>query len=82
LVLKEEGNMIALIWGKLQSTLAAILMVVGAIVSAWLVGRKTGVERARAQAAEQEQNARRSADEAARTAQQSTAADRLRGGKF
>ena len=74
--------MIALIWGKLQSTLAAILLVVGAIVSAWLVGRKTGGERARAQAAEQEQNARRSADVAARTAQQSTAADRLRTGNF
>jgi hypothetical protein len=74
--------MIALIWGKLQSTLAAILLVVGAIVSAWMVGRKTGVERARAQAAAEEQNARRSADVAARDAQQSTAADRLRNGKF
>jgi hypothetical protein len=73
--------MIAL-WGKLQSTLAAILVVIGAIVSAWVVGRKTGGERARANAAEQEQETRKSADEAARTAQQSTAADRLRTGNF
>jgi len=74
--------MIALLWGKLQSTFAAILLVVGAIVSAWVAGRKTGGERARALAAAEEQETRRSADEAARTAQQSTAADRLRGGKF
>jgi hypothetical protein len=70
------------LWGKLQGTLAAILIVVGAIVSAWVVGRKTGGERARANAAEQEQETRKSADEAARTAQQSTAADRLRTGNF
>lgn len=74
--------MIALLWGRLQSTFAAILLVVGAIVSAWMVGRKTGGERARAQAAAAEQDARRSADEAARDAQRSTAADRLRDGKF
>jgi hypothetical protein len=70
------------LWGKLQGTLAAILIVIGAIVSAWVVGRKTGGERARANAAEQEQETRKSADEAARTAQQSTAADRLRTGNF
>jgi hypothetical protein len=70
------------LWGKLQGTLAAILVVIGAIVSAWVVGRKTGGERARANAAEQEQETRKSADEAARTAQQSTAADRLRTGNF
>jgi hypothetical protein len=72
----------AFIWGKLQGTLAAILVVIGAIVSAWVVGRKTGGERARSNAAEQEQEIRKSADEAARTAQQSTAADRLRTGNF
>lgn len=72
----------AFIWGKLQSTLAAILVVVGAIASAWMIGRRTGGERARASAAELEQEIRKSADEAARTAQQSTAADRLRDGKF
>jgi hypothetical protein len=70
------------LWGKLQGTLAAILVVIGAIVSAWVVGRKTGGEHARANAAEQEQETRKSADEAARTAQQSTAADRLRTGNF
>lgn len=74
--------MIALLWGRMQSTFAAILLVVGAIVSAWVVGRKTGGERARAQAAAAEQDARRSADEAARDAQRSTAADRMREGKF
>lgn len=74
--------MIALLWARLQSTFAAILLVVGAIVSAWIVGRKTGGERARAQAAAAEQDARRSADEAARDAQRTTAADRLREGKF
>ena len=74
--------MIALLWGRMQSTLAAILVVVGAIVSAWVMGRKTGGERSRALAAEAEQDARRSADEAARDAQRSTAADRLSAGKF
>ena len=74
--------MIALLWGRMQSTFAAILLVVGAIVSAWVVGRKTGGERARAQAAAAEQDARRSADEAARDAQRSTATDRMREGKF
>lgn len=74
--------MIALLWGRLQSTLAAILLVVGAIFSAWVVGRKTGGERARAMAAAAEQDARRSADEAARDAQRSTAVDRMREGKF
>lgn len=74
--------MIALLWGRVQSVIAAILLVLGAIVSAWVVGRKTGGERVRAQAAAAEQDARRSADEAARNAQRDTAADRLRGGKF
>ena len=74
--------MIALLWGRMQSTFAAILLVIGAIVSAWVVGRKTGGERARAMAAAAEQDARRSADEAARDAQRSTAADRMREGKF
>jgi hypothetical protein len=70
------------LWGKLQGTLAAILVVVGAIASAWAIGRRTGGEHARANAAELEQEIRKSADEAARTAQQSTAADRLRTGNF
>lgn len=70
------------LWGKLQGTLAAILVVIGAIASAWMIGRRTGGERARANAAELEQEIRKSADEAARTAQQSTAADRLRTGNF
>lgn len=74
--------MIALLWSRVQGVVGAILLVIGAIVSAWVVGRKTGGERARALAAAQEQDARRSADAAARDAQQSTAADRLRGGKF
>lgn len=72
----------AFIWSKLQGTLAAILVVIGAIVSAWVIGRKTGGEHARANAAELEQEIRKSADEAARNAQQSTAVDRLRDGKF
>jgi len=74
--------MIALLWGRVQSAVAAILLVIGAIVSAWVVGRKTGGERARALAAAQEQDARRSADAAARTAQQSTASDRMHRGEF
>jgi hypothetical protein len=74
--------MISLIWGRVQGALVAVFLVIGAIFSAWIVGRKTGGERARARAADQEQNTRRSADVAARTAEQSTAADRLRDGKF
>lgn len=74
--------MIALLWSRVQGVAAAILLVVGAIASAWIVGRKTGGERARTQAAAQEQETRRSADAAARDAQQSNAADRLFRGKF
>jgi len=70
------------LWGKLQGTLTAILVVLGAIASAWAIGRRTGGEHARANAAELEQEIRKSADEAARTAQQFTAADRLRTGNF
>lgn len=50
--------MIALLWGRLQGTVAAIALVVGAIFSAWIVGRKTGGERVRAQAAAHEQEVR------------------------
>jgi hypothetical protein len=72
----------AFIWAKLQGTLAAILVVIGAIASAWAIGRRTGGESARANAAELEQEIRKSADAAATVAQRSTAADRLRDGKF
>jgi len=74
--------MIAMLWGRVQGTVAAILLVIGAIVSAWVVGRKTGGERARAHAAVQEQDTRRAADAAARDAQRSGAAERLRSGQF
>lgn len=74
--------MIALLWGRVQGIIAAILLVIGAIFSAWIVGRKTGGERARAHAAESEQKVRRTADEAARTAERTPIADRLRDGKF
>jgi hypothetical protein len=74
--------MIALLWGRIQGVVAAILLVVGAIFSAWIVGRKTGGERVRAQAAESEQKVRRTADEAARDAERTPVADRLFRGKF
>jgi hypothetical protein len=74
--------MIALLWGRLQGTVAAIALVVGAIFSAWIVGRKTGGERVRAQAAAHEQEVRGKADEAARTAERTGAFDRLRDGRF
>lgn len=74
--------MMTLLWGRMQSVVAAIALVIGAIVSAWVAGRKTGGERLRAHAAATEQDARRLADEAARDAQRSSAADRLRDGKF
>lgn len=74
--------MIAMLWGRVQGVVAAILLVVGALVSAWVMGRKTGGERVRAQAASQEQTARRAGDEAARDAERSGAAERLRDGRF
>jgi len=74
--------MIALLWSRVQGVIGAVLIVVGAIVSAWVVGRKSGSERVRALAAAREQEIRRSADAAARDAQQYSAADRLRDGKF
>lgn len=74
--------MIALLWGRMQSALAAVLLVIGAIVSAWVVGRKTGGERARAVAAAREQEIRKSADEAARDAERTPVADRMRDGRF
>lgn len=74
--------MIALLWGRIQGIIATIVLVLGAIVSAWIVGRKSGIDKTRAQAAALEQQARSSADAAARVAQQSTAADRMRDGKF
>ena len=74
--------MIALLWSRVQGLVATIFLVVGAIVSAWVVGRKTGGERARAMAAAQEQDARRSADAAAVAAERSGAAERLRDGRF
>jgi hypothetical protein len=74
--------MIALLWSRVQGTVAAILLVIGAMVSAWIVGRKTGGERVRAQAATREQELRETADAAARDAQRFTASERLRDGKF
>jgi hypothetical protein len=74
--------MIALLWSRVQGTVAAILLVIGAMVSAWIVGRKTGGERVRAQAAAREQELRETADAAARDAQRFTASERLRDGKF
>lgn len=74
--------MIAMVWSRMQNTAAAIMLVIGAIISAWVVGRRTGGERVRAQAAAQEQGIRRSADAAAASAQQSGAAERLRDGRF
>lgn len=74
--------MMALLWGRMQNVVAAIALVIGAVFSAWVIGRKSGGERVRAHAAAAEQNSRRLADEAARDAQRSSAADRLRDGKF
>lgn len=74
--------MIAALWGRVQGIVAAIGLVLGAVVSAWFLGRKTGGERVRAQAAAHEQQVREKADEAARTAERSGAFDRLRDGRF
>jgi len=74
--------MIALLWSRVQGVAATTFLVVGAIVSAWVVGRKTGGERVRAAAAAQEQDTRRSADAAAIAAERSGAAERLRDGRF
>ena len=74
--------MIAMLWTRFQGVLAAVALVIGAIVSAWIAGRTTGGERVRAQAAAREQEIREKADEAAHTAERSGAFDRLRDGRF
>ena len=74
--------MITALWGRVQGVVAAIGLVLGAVASAWLLGRITGGERVRAQAAAHEQQVREEADEAARTAERSGAFDRLRDGRF
>jgi hypothetical protein len=70
------------LWGRAQAWLAAAGLVLGAIVSAWVVGRRSGLDRARAQAAEAEQASRRTGDAAARDAERDGASDRLRDGRF
>lgn len=74
--------MITALWGRAQAWLAAAGLVLGAIVSAWVVGRRSGGERVRAQAAEAEQEAREAGDAAARDAERDGATDRLRNGRF
>lgn len=74
--------MITALWGRIQGIVAALGLVLGAIVSAWFMGRATGGERVRTQAAAREQQVREKADEAARSAERSGASDRLRDGRF
>lgn len=74
--------MIAALWGRMQEVVATVILVLGAIVSAWVVGRKTGGERVRAQAAYREQEARREGDAAVVAAERAGAAERLRDGCF
>jgi hypothetical protein len=70
------------IWTRAQGWMAEAALVLGAIVSAWVVGRRSGGDRVRAQAAASEQNARRDGDAAARTAERDGADKRLRRGDF
>ena len=54
--------MIAMLWSRVQGTVAAILLVLGAIVSAWVVGRKTGGELGGQEPADVDQLHRRAAE--------------------
>lgn len=74
--------MMATLWARAQGWLAAAGLVLGAVVSAFIVGRRSGGERVRAQAAAEEQQARRAGDAAARDAERDGAVDRLQRGNF
>lgn len=74
--------MMAALWARAQAWLAAAGLVLGAVVSAWVVGRRSGGERVRAQAAQAEQEARGAGDAAARDAERDGASSRLRDGRF
>jgi hypothetical protein len=73
---------LAPIWARFSGWIAAAGLVLGAIASAWIVGRRSGGERVRAQAAASEQSARRAGDAAARDAERDGADSRLRDGRF
>jgi hypothetical protein len=64
------------------AAMAAFGAVLAAIGAVWMSGRRSGIDRARAQAAEAEQKARRAGDEAARAAERDGADKRLRDGRF
>ena len=74
--------MITALWIRIQPWLAAAGLVLGAIVSAFVAGRKSGGERIRAQAAAKEQETRRAGDAAVADAQRDGADRRLRDGTF
>lgn len=74
--------MMAALWARAQAWLAAAGLVLGAVVSAWVVGRRSGGERVRAQAAQAEQEARRKGNAAAADAERTGSSDRLRNGTF
>jgi hypothetical protein len=74
--------MFTALWIRFQPWVAAAGLALGALVSAFVVGRKSGGERVRAQAAATEQEARRDGDAAARDAERTGASDRLRSGSF
>ena len=61
---------------------AAVGMALTTVAAIWMSGRRAGIDRARVQAAEAEQKARRDGDEAARTAERDGADKRLRDGNF
>lgn len=74
--------MLTALWIRIQPWVAAAGLALGAIISAFVVGRKTGGDRVRAQAAASEQEARREGDAAAADAQRTGSSDRLRNGTF
>lgn len=67
---------------RIWTALAAIGGVLALLGGAWLKGRQSGIDRARAKAMEQEQLTRRVADAAATDAQRDGASKRLRDGSF
>jgi hypothetical protein len=70
------------LWLRVQAWIGAALLLVGALVSAWIVGRRSGTHAAKVRAAQTEQKARRAGDAAAADAERDGAADRLRRGRF
>jgi hypothetical protein len=73
---------LGMLWIRFKSWIIGAALVVGALASVWLSGRRSGIESAKVRAAEAEQRARRDGDEAVRVAERDGVADRLRRGNF